>query len=178
MDSDHWSSRLAVAKRQFMLHQTNKSHSDRLFIDDLEVEDDIPCPYCYEDHDIASLCSHLEDEHSFESRVAVCPICSVKIARDMLGHITMQHRHFYLQRRRRLRRVAIPNSQALSLLGRDLREAHLQPKRLQNLWFLTSKIFLEQIHQRKPGIQDSSCFLLHTHTSSLGKYKLDTSNAC
>lgn len=32
----------------------------------------------------------------------------------------------YLQRRRRLRRVAIPNSQALSLLGRDLREAHLQ----------------------------------------------------
>lgn len=33
---------------------------------------------------------------------------------------------YYLQRRRRLRRVAIPNSQALSLLGRDLREAHLQ----------------------------------------------------
>ncbi|MED6144792.1 hypothetical protein PIB30_018833 [Stylosanthes scabra] len=32
----------------------------------------------------------------------------------------------YLQRRRRLRRVAIPNSQTLSLLGRDLREAHLQ----------------------------------------------------
>ena len=32
----------------------------------------------------------------------------------------------YLQRRRRLRRVAIPSSQALSLLGRDLREAHLQ----------------------------------------------------
>lgn len=32
----------------------------------------------------------------------------------------------HLQRRRRLRRVAIPNSQALSLLGRDLREAHLQ----------------------------------------------------
>ncbi|CAL5334290.1 unnamed protein product [Camellia sinensis] len=29
-------------------------------------------------------------------------------------------------RHRRLRRVAIPNSQALSLLGRDLREAHLQ----------------------------------------------------
>ena len=84
-----------------MLHQTSKSHSgdfffklsfwaffiivefiiiiiilvflsvDRLCIDDLEVEDDIPCPYCYEDHDIASLCAHLEDEHSFESRVAV-----------------------------------------------------------------------------------------------------------
>lgn len=56
-----------------------------------------------------------------------CPICSVKVARDMLSHITLQHAHlFKMQRRRRLRRVAIPNSQALSLLGRDLREAHLQ----------------------------------------------------
>lgn len=32
----------------------------------------------------------------------------------------------YMQRRCRLRRVAAPNSQTLSLLGRDLREAHLQ----------------------------------------------------
>lgn len=31
-----------------------------------------------------------------------------------------------MQRRGRLRRVPFPNSQALSLLGRDLREAHLQ----------------------------------------------------
>nr|GMD10276.1 protein DEHYDRATION-INDUCED 19 homolog 4-like [Ipomoea batatas] len=45
----------------------------------------------------------------------------------MLSHITLQHGHLkYLQRRRRLRRLAIPSSQALSLLGRDLREAHLQ----------------------------------------------------
>ncbi|KAF5948118.1 hypothetical protein HYC85_014075 [Camellia sinensis] len=63
----------------------------------------------------------------------------------MLSHITLQHGHlfkisfemfycyqlrlslteYYMQRRRRLCRVAIPNSQALSLLGRDLREAHL-----------------------------------------------------
>lgn len=48
---------------------------DRLSIDDFEVEEelrpDFPCPYCYEDYDIASLCSHLEDEHSFESKVVV-----------------------------------------------------------------------------------------------------------
>ncbi|KAK4361133.1 hypothetical protein RND71_020085 [Anisodus tanguticus] len=76
---------------------------DRLSIDDFEVEEevrpDFPCPYCYEDFDISSLCSHLEEDHSCESRVT---------------------------RRRRLRRVAIPSSHALSLLGRDLREAHLQ----------------------------------------------------
>nr|KJB34867.1 hypothetical protein B456_006G088100 [Gossypium raimondii] len=57
----------------------------------------------------------------------ICPVCYVKVSRDMLSHITLQHGNlFKLQRRCRLRRVAIPNSQALSLLGRDLREAHLQ----------------------------------------------------
>lgn len=48
---------------------------DRFGMDDYEVEEEIrpdfPCPYCYEDHDITSLCTHLEDEHSFESNVAV-----------------------------------------------------------------------------------------------------------
>lgn len=132
MDSDFWTSRLAAAKRQYTLHHHHQgSQLDRLSIDDFEVEDDVrpdfPCPYCYEDFDIASLCSHLEDEHSCESKVTVCPICSVKVTRDMLSHITLQHGNlFKLQRRRRLRRVAIPSSQALSLLGRDLREAHLQ----------------------------------------------------
>ncbi|XP_022720453.1 protein DEHYDRATION-INDUCED 19 homolog 4-like [Durio zibethinus] len=132
MDSDFWTSRLAAAKRQYNLqHHHQSSHLDRLNIDDFEVEDDVrpvfPCPYCYEDFDIASLCSHLEDEHPCESKATICPVCSVKVARDMLSHIMQQHGHlFKLQRRRRLRRVAIPNSQALSLLGRDLREAHLQ----------------------------------------------------
>ncbi|KAJ0985995.1 hypothetical protein J5N97_004351 [Dioscorea zingiberensis] len=143
MDSDLWIARLAAAKRNLALQhqhqqlQQHSSQSDRLSIDDFEVEEefrpDFPCPYCYEEHDISSLCSHLEDEHPFESKAAVCPICSAKVARDMLNHITMQHGHLfrisfhsYLQRRRKLQRVAIPSSQALSLLGRDLREAHIQ----------------------------------------------------
>ncbi|KAG6754893.1 hypothetical protein POTOM_040694 [Populus tomentosa] len=125
MTSNFWTSRIAAAKQQYASqHHHQSSHLDRFNIDDFEVEEevrpDFPCPYCYEDFDIGSLCSHLEDEHSYESKVAVvevCPICSVKVAQDMLK---------YMQRRRRLRRVAIPNSQALSLLGRDLREAHLQ----------------------------------------------------
>ncbi|CAH9123629.1 unnamed protein product [Cuscuta epithymum] len=142
MDNDFWTSRIAAAKRQFNLqnHHHTSYHSntrhisqlDRLNIDEVEVEEevrpDFPCPYCYEDFDINSLCSHLEDEHSCESKPTICPICSVKVSRDMLSHITLQHGHlFKLQRRRRLRKVAIPSSQAaLSLLGKDLREAHLQ----------------------------------------------------
>ncbi|CAK9152537.1 unnamed protein product [Ilex paraguariensis] len=108
MDSDFWTSRLADAKRQFTLNHHHQSHNhrnhhnsqlDRLNIDDFEVEEevrpDFPCPYCYEDFDIVSLCSHLEDEHSCESKVTVCPICSVKVASDMLSHITLQHGHLF-----------------------------------------------------------------------------------
>ncbi|KAE8731007.1 protein DEHYDRATION-INDUCED 19-like isoform 2 [Hibiscus syriacus] len=197
MDSDFWTSRLAAAKRQYNLqHRHQTSQLDRLSIDDFEVDDEFPCPYCYEDFDIASLCSHLEDDHPCESkvtsdrvymqrevlpldledlgcrtgienehrvcaiakgdyhpislkalpshpicsedsiRVQICPVCYVKVARDMLSHFTLQHGNLFkissdnetsrLLRRRRLCRVAIPSSQALSLLGRDLREAHLQ----------------------------------------------------
>ncbi|MBD4019507.1 hypothetical protein GUI04_10895, partial [Xanthomonas citri pv. citri] len=77
MDSDFWTARLAAAKRQFTMqhhhhHHHQSSHLDRLNADDFEVEEEIrpdfTCPYCYEDFDIGSLCSHLEDEHSFESR--------------------------------------------------------------------------------------------------------------
>lgn len=48
---------------------------DRLGMDDFEVEEEIrpdfPCPYCHEDHDVTTLCTHFEDEHSLESKVAV-----------------------------------------------------------------------------------------------------------
>ncbi|XP_008809695.1 protein DEHYDRATION-INDUCED 19 homolog 4-like isoform X2 [Phoenix dactylifera] len=131
MDSDFWMSRIFTAKRHYSLQHHQNSQLDRFGLDDFEMErkvrPDFPCPYCYEDHDITSLCTHLEHEHLFESKVAPCPICSVKVSKDMLNHITLQHGHlFKLQRRRRLRKVAIPNTQALSLLGRDLREAHFQ----------------------------------------------------
>ncbi|KAJ0735292.1 putative drought induced 19 type, zinc-binding protein [Helianthus annuus] len=85
MDSDFWTARLAAAKRQFTMqhhhHQTSHLGSRfddlgyRFNVEDVEVEEEIrpdfPCPYCYEDFDIGSLCSHLEDEHSCESKAAV-----------------------------------------------------------------------------------------------------------
>ncbi|XP_074335208.1 protein DEHYDRATION-INDUCED 19 homolog 4-like isoform X2 [Apium graveolens] len=117
MDSEYWTSRLAAAKRHFIHHHqhnnnnnnnrlssSSSSHMDRLNMDDfVDVEEegrpDFPCPYCYDEYDLASLCLHLKDDHPSESRVT---------------------------RRRRLSRVAVTDSQTLSLLGRDLREAHLQ----------------------------------------------------
>jgi hypothetical protein len=32
---------------------------------------DVACPYCYEDHDVASLCVHLEEDHPYEPHAAV-----------------------------------------------------------------------------------------------------------
>ncbi|GER25449.1 protein DEHYDRATION-INDUCED 19 [Striga asiatica] len=108
------------------------------FEGDEEVRPEYPCSYCYEEFDLTSLCSHLEADHSFESKPTVCSICSVKVTGDMLSHITVQHGYllkisffnlvfpFIIQRRSRSRRVPFNNNQSLSLLGRDLREAHLQ----------------------------------------------------
>lgn len=146
MDSDHWISRLMAAKRQYALQRAQNhhhatatatataashSHLDRYGYDDVEPEDevrpDFPCPYCYEDHDITSLCAHLEDEHPFESKVVACPVCSARISKDLLDHITLQHGYlFRLQRHHRLRRVAVPSNHALSLGGRDLQETYLK----------------------------------------------------
>ncbi|CAL9192783.1 unnamed protein product [Musa hybrid cultivar] len=140
MDSDLWISRLAAAKRHYSIQHQYSFQSDRLSIDEFEMEEeeeeeeeeedvrpDFPCPYCYEDHDITSLCYHLEEEHAFESKTAVCPICTIKVTKDMLNHIIFQHGHiFKLQRHRRLRRFGIPSGHTLSLLGRDLYESHLQ----------------------------------------------------
>ncbi|CAN6336816.1 unnamed protein product [Urochloa humidicola] len=126
MDSEHWISRLAAAKR---FYAAQLGHSDRAGMEELDMDEEVrpefACPYCYEDHDVASLCAHLEEEHPFEPHAAACPVCSEMVTRDMVNHITMQHGYLF-KNRRRLRRFIIPGSQALSLLSRDLREAHLQ----------------------------------------------------
>jgi len=126
MDSEHWISRLAAAKR---FYAAQLGHGDRTGMEELDMDEEarpeFACPYCYEDHDIASLCAHLEEEHPFEPHAAPCPVCSDKITKDMLNHITMQHGYLF-RNRRRLRRFIAPGNQALSLLSRDLREARLQ----------------------------------------------------
>ena len=38
---------------------------------DEELRVEFACPYCLEEFDVSTLCSHLEDEHCFESKVAV-----------------------------------------------------------------------------------------------------------
>jgi hypothetical protein len=117
---------------QHFFHENCYRFADRhVNLDDVDGDEDVrpdfSCPYCYEDFDITSLCAHLEDEHCFESKPAICPVCAAKIGTDMVGHVTLQHAHlFKMPRRRRFRRGGTPSSATLSLLGKELREAHLQ----------------------------------------------------
>jgi hypothetical protein len=106
---------MTAAKRQAALN------TDQYFcLDDLEGDDmrvDFHCPFCYVDFDIASLCCHLEEEHSFETTVAACPVCAVNVGNDIVGHITSQHSHLFKgQRRRKYLRGRI---QSNSVQGRE-----------------------------------------------------------
>lgn len=129
MDADLWAARLSAAKRHH--HSLYQQQFDRLSVDDFEADDEVrpefACPYCCEDFDISSLCTHIEEEHLFESKGVVCPVCAARVPKDIIAHMTLQHGHlFKIQRRRRFRRGGLPTGATLSLLGKDYREAHLQ----------------------------------------------------
>ncbi|KAH9297591.1 hypothetical protein KI387_029273, partial [Taxus chinensis] len=67
-------SSLSRNKYEMFIDLENKSQSqfDRINAFGFEVEEDVhlyfPCPYCYEEYDIASLCSHLEDDRSYDEK--------------------------------------------------------------------------------------------------------------
>ncbi|KQK09138.1 protein DEHYDRATION-INDUCED 19 homolog 3 isoform X3 [Brachypodium distachyon] len=119
MDSEHWISRLAAAKRFYAAQLGHIDGADMAGMGmeevemDMDMEDDeemdmememqlddarwpeVACPYCYEDYDLGSLCVHLEEDHPYEPHPAPCPICSEKITREMLNHITRQHGYLF-----------------------------------------------------------------------------------
>jgi hypothetical protein len=77
MDGELWAAmRMSNSKRHHNLQPSYSVHLDQLInLDDVDGDEDMrpefSCPYCDEDFDITSLCSHLENEHCFESKPAV-----------------------------------------------------------------------------------------------------------
>ncbi|GJN19660.1 hypothetical protein PR202_gb06959 [Eleusine coracana subsp. coracana] len=157
MDSDHWISRLMAAKRQYALQRAQRHHaspashhgtlrSDRLGYDDIEPEDeahsDFPCPYCYEDHDITSLCSHLEDEHPFESKIV---------------------------RHHRVRRVAGTGNHTPSYAGRDLQDTYLKAQCFMHFFSSAadSNLSHEERERRKRRAAVRSTFVQHLLVTTL-----------
>ncbi|XP_022954518.1 protein DEHYDRATION-INDUCED 19 homolog 5-like [Cucurbita moschata] len=102
MEFNFWASRVHQAA---MLHSGN-----HIILDDSDGEDDsgayFSCPYCYVDIEFPVLCSHLQEQHCFDFRNAVCPLCAASLGKDALGHFIAHHSSSIKRRRRPERSVS------------------------------------------------------------------------
>ncbi|KAL1191490.1 Protein DEHYDRATION-INDUCED 19 [Cardamine amara subsp. amara] len=89
-----------------------------------DFQEEFACPFCAESYDIIGLCCHIDDEHTLESRNAVCPVCSVKVGVDMVVHITLQHGSLF--KRKQMSQKSRSLHSRLSILQKELREGNLQ----------------------------------------------------
>lgn len=58
-----------------------------------------PCPYCYIEVEVPFLCDHLQEEHCFDMRNAVCPICADNLGTDTAGHFRDKHSQLLKRRK-------------------------------------------------------------------------------
>lgn len=88
--------------------------ADLIVAEGEEGDDDarayFPCPFCYVDIEIPVLCSHLQEEHCFDLKNAVCPLCAANLGKDVIGHFTLQHAHSLKRRRKSQKSGAWTNS--------------------------------------------------------------------
>lgn len=67
--------------------------------EDGELWEYFPCPFCYIEVEVPFICSHLQEEHCFDTRNAVCPICANNLGRDMAAHFRVHHSHLLKRRK-------------------------------------------------------------------------------
>ncbi|XP_031278584.1 protein DEHYDRATION-INDUCED 19 homolog 6-like [Pistacia vera] len=122
MDIDSWASRVHSAKH-FSAVQASRLNSDNhSLVDDSEGDDDakacFPCPFCYVDIEVHLVCSHLQEEHCFDLKNAVCPLCAANLGKDATEHFIVQHASL-LKRRKRFQKSGLWNGGS-AMLGKEL----------------------------------------------------------
>ncbi|GER38478.1 protein DEHYDRATION-INDUCED 19 [Striga asiatica] len=93
MDLDFWAARNNRHIPSVQSARLSNSGS-RVYREDEEADEVkawFPCPFCYVEIELSLLCVHLQDEHCFDLKNAVCPICAANLGKDPLNHFTMQH---------------------------------------------------------------------------------------
>ncbi|KAI5665131.1 hypothetical protein M9H77_24454 [Catharanthus roseus] len=119
---EFWAARVQSVKHLSAVQASRLGNSDSLLMD--EGEDDVrawfPCPFCYVEVEVPVLCSHLLEEHCFDLKNAVCPICAATLGKDPIGHFTMQHGHS-VKRRRKSQKSGLW-SNASAMMGKDFRD--------------------------------------------------------
>ncbi|KAM5571904.1 protein DEHYDRATION-INDUCED 19 [Rosa sericea] len=104
MDVDSWASRVHAAKSLSAVHAARMHYDNHFALDDSEGDDDAKscflCPFCYVDIEVPMLCNHLEEEHCFDFKNAVCPLCAANLGKDVIGHFMVQHASSFKHRRK------------------------------------------------------------------------------
>ncbi|KAF5792883.1 putative drought induced 19 type, zinc-binding protein [Helianthus annuus] len=101
---DFWGSRAHSSKHHhFHTLQSNRHNNSDNHLT-MDGDDDVgawfPCPFCYIEIEIPVLCYHLQEEHCFDLKNAVCPICAANLGKDALAHFTSHHVHSIKRRRK------------------------------------------------------------------------------
>lgn len=122
MDADFWAARVY---RHIPSVQSSRlgNSGNHLLVEDEggdEVRAWFPCPFCYVEIELPVLCVHLQEEHCFNLKNAVCPICAANLGKDAIGHFATQHAHS-IKRRRKSQKSGFW-SNASSNIIKDLRE--------------------------------------------------------
>ncbi|KAF5732179.1 protein DEHYDRATION-INDUCED 19 6-like [Tripterygium wilfordii] len=124
MNLDFWSSRVhsTTTKRFSAVHATSLNSDNHLVLDDSDGDDDpracFPCPFCYMEIEVNVLCRHLQEEHCFDLKNAVCPLCAANLGKDVIGHFVVQHASSLKRRRKSRKSCHWTGSSAM--LGKEL----------------------------------------------------------
>ncbi|KAF1002966.1 protein DEHYDRATION-INDUCED 19 homolog 6-like [Apium graveolens] len=95
---EFWASRVHSAKNYSAVQSAHLNSSDDMGDDDMRAW--FPCPFCYVDTEVQAICVHLQEEHCFDLRNAVCPICAANLGKDATSHFTTQHAHLVERRKK------------------------------------------------------------------------------
>ncbi|GMH21507.1 hypothetical protein Nepgr_023349 [Nepenthes gracilis] len=105
-----WASRVHSAKHLSAVHSAHLTSSDS------EVNEDprtyFTCPFCYADTELSLLCRHLQEEHCFDVKDAVCPVCALNLGKDVVGHFEVHHANS-LKNRRKSQKSSFWNSSSV-----------------------------------------------------------------
>lgn len=112
-----------LSAKHFSSVQAARIHSEsRTILYDSDNDDDsralFPCPFCIVDIDVSVLCSHLQEEHCFDLKNAVCPLCAANLGKDVIGHFIVQHASS-LKRRRKSEKYGFLSGN-LAMLGKKI----------------------------------------------------------
>ncbi|KAI3726996.1 hypothetical protein L1987_66803 [Smallanthus sonchifolius] len=115
MEMEFWGSRAHSAKHNhfhtLQSGRLNNSDNHLTMDEDDDVRAWFPCPFCYFEIEIPVLCCHLQEEHCFNLKNAVCPICAANLGKDALAHFTSHHVHS-IKRRRKSQKSGLWNNWA------------------------------------------------------------------